>query len=264
MAPNSLDTAPHKRHYALLLRLGMWPSVLIITTGSVLASIVLTSGFMWLSGVRDEAWPTIIAASIAVPLCVASVVGIVMMRMLLQLDAARRLVQEMAVTDGLTGICNRRHFMDLAGAEFLKAGHEDLPLSVMMVDADHFKTINDRYGHASGDEVLRSIPQVAKDCVRRADVLARYGGEEFVVLLPLTGAGDAAEVAERLRAAVEALHIPATDGAVLRVTVSVGVATRQPQTPSLSALLKAADEALYRAKAAGRNRVESGDAVAAG
>ncbi len=249
---------PRKPRYALLLRLGMWRGVLAIMLVSILASMVMTPLLMLLIGVPDDSWPRVLWGAALVPIGVAGVVGTVVMRMLMELDAVRRQVQELAVTDGLTGICNRRHFLELAEAEFLKSSRYGLALSVLMVDVDVFKALNDRHGHAIGDEVLRRIAGVATQCLRRADLLARYGGEEFVVLLPLTETGPAAEVAERLRAGVEDFRLDIADGEPLGVTVSVGVATRTAQTPSLHVLLQEADRALYRAKAAGRNRVEVG------
>jgi diguanylate cyclase (GGDEF)-like protein len=128
-------------------------------------------------------------------------------------------------------------------------------LSLLMVDADHFKNVNDQYGHESGDRVLQALSRAASLSVRAVDVVARYGGEEFVVLLPLTAAADALVVAERMRASIEALQIDIEGGSSLRVTVSVGCATFEASACSLRILLSQADKALYEAKSSGRNQV---------
>lgn len=245
-----------------MLRWGMWPSVVVITTFSVFAAEFLAWLMLWVIDAPLQVRPTVLWIAALIPLIVATVVGVVLMRMLVELDAARRLVQEMAITDALTGIFNRRRFMELADAEFAKAGRHDLPLSVLMVDADHFKAINDVYGHVSGDEVLRQIALATKNCVRAEDMLARYGGEEFVVLLPLTGTHAAMVVAERVRVGVGTLRIDSVAGVVLQVTVSIGVATRTPETKTLNALIDSADKALYCSKTHGRNRVECGEQCA--
>jgi diguanylate cyclase (GGDEF)-like protein len=139
--------------------------------------------------------------------------------------------------------------------QFNKARRYGLVLSLLMVDADHFKNVNDQYGHASGERVLQALSRAASSSVRAVDVVARYGSEEFVVLLPLTAAADALQVAERMRASIEALQIGIEGGSSLRVTVSVGCATCAGAACSLGTLLSQADKALYRAKASGRNQV---------
>jgi diguanylate cyclase (GGDEF)-like protein len=175
-----------------------------------------------------------------------------------ELEAARR-SYEKTVRDALTGAHNR-HFLDeRLAAEVSFANRHRTPLTVMFVDADHFKKVNDTYGHAAGDEVLRRVARLLCDSMRTEDVVARYGGEEFVVLLrgvPTTGA---LAVAERVRAGVEALKI-GYGGRWIPVTVSIGVATMSAERPveSTEALLALADGALYRAKGAGRNRVVLG------
>lgn len=163
----------------------------------------------------------------------------------------------LARTDGLTSLGNRRAFEELGAAEWKAAcGHECAPLSVLLIDVDHFKGFNDLYGHAVGDDALHAVARCIKDSLRRpGDHAVRYGGEEFVVLLPATEAAGALCVAENIRAAVEALDMgnEASEHGVL--TVSIGVAsTRLRHFPHLRALIDAADLALYAAKAAGRNQ----------
>ncbi len=238
-----------------LIRIGLWPAVMLITCGSILASMVLTLIAARVLHFGNGDFVTIMSVAALVPLPIAASVAVVLMRLIRSLDLARRQVHRLAVTDGLTGVCNRRHFMELAEAEFSKARRYGLVLSLLMVDADHFKSVNDQHGHDSGDRVLQALSRAASSSVRAVDVVARYGGEEFVVLLPLTAAADALQVAERMRASIEALQIGIEGGSSLRVTVSVGCATCEAADCSLRTLLNQADKALYRAKASGRNQV---------
>jgi len=156
--------------------------------------------------------------------------------------------------DSLTGVANRRTFDEALESEWRRAGRAGTPVSLVMLDLDWFKDFNDRHGHIAGDERLRVVARTLAATLGRAgDLLARYGGEEFVALLPGTVASDAAAVADRLRASIEAL-VPS--GGLERTTLSAGVATLIPRDDSPSSdLVEAADAALYRAKAQGRNRV---------
>ncbi|GAA4978912.1 sensor domain-containing diguanylate cyclase [Kineococcus glutinatus] len=154
-----------------------------------------------------------------------------------------------AGTDGLTGLANRRTFDAGLDGHLARAERTGSPCSVLLIDLDHFKSVNDRHGHLAGDEVLTALAGVLAAGSRPGDLPARYGGEEFAVVLPDTDADAATAVAERLRAAVE--RMPAS----VPVTASVGVATCGPRHRTAVELLAAADEALYEAKAAGRNRV---------
>jgi diguanylate cyclase (GGDEF)-like protein len=159
-----------------------------------------------------------------------------------------------ALTDPLTGVFNRRTFMDLSNKETARAQRRGSLTSVFMIDIDHFKRINDTYGHPVGDLVIKALAETATKGLRPTDILARYGGEEFVITLPETDGNLAKRVAERLRAALEALAVPA-DGTEVRFTVSIGVATFATGV-SMAAAMERADHALYRAKENGRNRVE--------
>jgi diguanylate cyclase (GGDEF)-like protein len=163
-------------------------------------------------------------------------------------------LENLATTDGLTRLYNRRHFMERAESEFVRSHRYKRELSVFLLDADHFKDINDNHGHETGDRVLRILAETCRLSLRQLDVLGRYGGEEFVVLLPETSASLAQEAAERLRKQIEELRIPASAGDI-RVTVSIGVATAGQTTESVAALINQADRALYEAKRGGRNRV---------
>jgi diguanylate cyclase (GGDEF)-like protein len=157
-----------------------------------------------------------------------------------------------ATTDGLTGLMNRRYFMDIAEQALDTCRRYGHPCSVLMLDADHFKAINDRYGHPVGDEVLVALARVLRKMLRRSDLIARYGGEEFVMLLPHTSAAAALATAQRLRERCGQLVLSRSEGTV-RVTVSIGVAT-WVAGESLARMLSRADAALYVAKARGRNQ----------
>lgn len=168
----------------------------------------------------------------------------------LQLEALSR-------SDSLTGLANRRAFDEILNIEWARARHSGNPLTMFMVDVDHFKNYNDRYGHQAGDRCLQEIAQVLKSAARRAgDVCARYGGEEFAIILPDTEPEVAAQIAETIRAKCQRLAILHEDTDPGVVTISLGVVTiRTDASSSASLLIETADKALYRAKKSGRNRV---------
>ncbi|HLZ97975.1 MAG TPA: diguanylate cyclase [Steroidobacteraceae bacterium] len=158
-----------------------------------------------------------------------------------------------ALTDPLTGLHNRRGLEGRAEAVHFRPGGAPVTQVWIMVDIDHFKRVNDTYGHEAGDEVLKAVAEALRSTARGADIVARFGGEEFVLVLPDTGAEMALRIAERLRLAIEALSTE-VDGQVIRVTASFGVAQRAAQENQLE-VLERADAALYESKKGGRNRV---------
>jgi diguanylate cyclase (GGDEF)-like protein/PAS domain S-box-containing protein len=166
-------------------------------------------------------------------------------------------VQHLATRDPLTGCLNRRHFLTLAGQELERSLRYKRPISLLMLDIDHFKDFNDRYGHPIGDQILCALVNLCQERLRSVDVVGRYGGEEFLILVPETGAEGALKVAERLRAEIEMTKVE-TPAGYLSLTVSIGVATIESefeQAQTVDALIKRADLAVYSAKAAGRNCV---------
>ena len=166
-------------------------------------------------------------------------------------------VRNLAIRDSLTDLFNHRHIMDLVNHEFERVGRYQNAFSVLMIDLDHFKSINDQHGHPAGDAVLREMAHLLRDQLRATDSLGRYGGEEFVAVLPHTGAEEARQTAERIRYQVQQRRFHSGESEV-RLSVSVGMATcPAPGVASSEALLREADKALYRAKEAGRNRVAS-------
>jgi diguanylate cyclase (GGDEF)-like protein/PAS domain S-box-containing protein len=166
-------------------------------------------------------------------------------------------LRRLATTDPLTGAANRRHFMSAAEIELERSVRYGHQMSVVMLDIDHFKKVNDRYGHAGGDDALKATVAACYDTLREVDLVGRIGGEEFAILLPETDAAGALEMAERLRARIATIRVAATDDAVITFTASLGTAGRDSET-TIDSLLARADQALYRAKAEGRNRVLAG------
>lgn len=175
------------------------------------------------------------------------------------LQTAHASLAQLATTDGLTGLANRRRFDEFLGQQWTRAQALDQPLGLMLVDIDHFKAYNDRYGHPAGDQCLCTVGQTLQGALRRpADLVARWGGEEFAAVLSDTDLDAALAAAERVRAGVQARGIVhAASRCALSVTVSIGLVVMRPAqaTGGIGELLRLADEALYRAKSGGRNRV---------
>jgi diguanylate cyclase (GGDEF)-like protein len=177
-----------------------------------------------------------------------------------RLDLERKIVEhrqledelrQLAATDGLTGALNRAGFFESAQQMYEQRQH----LALLMVDVDHFKSINDQYGHAVGDSALRHLAVMLRQATRGTDLLGRVGGEEFVVVLPSSSMAKAASVAERIRSRVADSALEWGDRSI-EMTISIGVATRQPNDHTIDDIMVRADSALYRAKNSGRNRVE--------
>lgn len=164
-------------------------------------------------------------------------------------------LENLSITDALTGIANRRHFEWRLSEEVERARRYKYPLSALLLDLDHFKQVNDNYGHQIGDIVLQQVAQRLKSSLRRTDFLARYGGEEFVVLAPQTPAERAIILGERLRQVIAESPITVSDDLQIRITLSVGIAVFPDHAQNESELIGAADAALYKAKQMGRNRV---------
>ena len=163
-------------------------------------------------------------------------------------------IYRMTIHDGLTSVSNKRHLDEFLDREFARSRRHGRDLAVLLLDIDHFKRVNDNLGHLTGDYVLRELAQIVNSRVRREELFARYGGEEFVLVLPETDRDGAIRYAEIVRAMIEE-HRFAFDGAEIPITVSIGVGGFDPDMGRPNDILRAADEALYRAKNAGRNRV---------
>jgi diguanylate cyclase (GGDEF)-like protein len=165
-------------------------------------------------------------------------------------------LHRLATTDPLTGLYNRRSFFDQLHQELSRAGRYRRPLTLLFLDVDHFKEINDRHGHPAGDQALKSLALLLQAESRRNDIVGRIGGEEFATVLVECGLDQAREAAERLRRQVERLRVDSDQGP-LSMTVSIGLAQAVSDQERLEQLLKRADRALYQAKRQGRNRVSA-------
>lgn len=164
-------------------------------------------------------------------------------------------IEAQARTDDLTGVFNRRHFVELAERELERARRYNRPFTLLMIDIDHFKSINDTRGHSTGDVALQGVARVIGETLRGSDIFGRLGGEEFAVALVETGKAEAAEVARRICAAVAEAEIAAPKGGPVRLTVSIGMTQLDGRDIGFDAVLNEADQAMYAAKQAGRNRV---------
>lgn len=243
-----------------LLRIGVTNAVLTITLAACGLSVGVTLAIFAVFPPPAAQLPISLGFSVLIPLLAAPPIGWIIVRLMFEAEAARRVAERLAVTDPLTQVFNRRHFFAVGERGFARVKGAGQALSVLLLDIDNFKSVNDQHGHAVGDQVLKAVAQTCRDGLRGKELLARFGGEEFVVLLPETALVTAAEVAERLRRSVEMLAVAGEGDAVIRPTVSIGVATASAAADSLGSLdqlLAVADQAMYLAKRSGRNRVVS-------
>jgi diguanylate cyclase (GGDEF)-like protein len=240
-----------------LLRMGPRRAVVTITLLSILLSVGITLGIGLSRDPSGVPWIDL-SVAVAVPAIVAPLAASMIVTLMHEVETSRRALRELAVRDGLTNLYNRRFFMARLEAEVARAQREGSPLAVCMIDVDHFKRINDQRGHAAGDLVLERLAGVLVASLRPYDVTARYGGEEFAAVLPGATLPEAELAASRLREAIAAIRIPDFGDAPLpHVTASIGVCNLASQGDSATALLTRADQAMYEAKAGGRNRCVS-------
>lgn len=181
--------------------------------------------------------------------------GLRILRLEEQLMHARKQMEVLAMHDSLTGLLNRRAINEFAEGEFSMASRKNRALSIIMVDVDYFKSVNDRFGHKVGDHTLQNVAEILTMSLRSYDRAGRWGGEEFILILPDTQINGAIIVAERLRVRVEEMVIPLENGESFSVHISLGAACNTGQFQSLVKLIDASDQALYQAKQTGRNRV---------
>ncbi|MDZ7666661.1 MAG: diguanylate cyclase [Desulfotignum sp.] len=200
-----------------------------------------------------------IGLGIAASLLLLGIILFLISRLAGRLSDAYSTIEKMSITDDLTQVFNRRHFHTRLDEEIERARRYDHPVSLFMMDIDHFKPVNDNYGHQTGDEVLNTIGGILKSNTRSADIVARYGGEEFVVLLPETKQETARVAAEKIRAAIERHSFTGQEGSLFHLTASFGVSfldvTDQNTADIADRIVKKADDAMYQAKETGRNRV---------
>ncbi|MES2608647.1 MAG: GGDEF domain-containing protein [Pseudomonadota bacterium] len=266
MRPSSQDPfEPHggmplRRHLsAWITRLGALRATMLVTLAGALGSLGLT--WLLVHGMGHSEMGDALWISLLVPIPLGILFGGTTILLVIALESARQQVQEMALADALTGLGNRRRFVPAARREVDLARRHGQPLALLMMDIDHFKRINDTYGHQVGDLALQEIGRRCTHALRHTDLLARWGGEEFVMLLPNTGAEQALLLAERVRQAVSATPLLlATQKEPIPMTVSIGVVgVPVGRFATLDALIQFADRALYSAKSDGRDKVTVSD-----
>ncbi len=236
----------------------IWMTLPALIATSVLASVGMLFALTELMGMGyGPTFRRSITIAIVAPILVTAPIGGFIVRLLREVDAARRIAQASASVDPLTGLMNRRRMTQIGAAELEPSRRQSTECAVALMDVDDFKRINDEFGHGAGDGVLQGVARALCEAADGVDHVARWGGEEFVVLMPGASLEDALAQAERLRTAVERLAIAAGRGRPVRCTVSIGLATAG-QLESFEELVNRADRAMYRAKAAGKNRVAVG------
>jgi len=239
---------------AALQRLGPRPASWLFCAFVTLVCVALSQLLVSLMGRGDRPTAALVAAVCGFTL--AALLSHCVLALLAHLDRALRFTARYATRDSLTGLCNRRQFLSLVEREWSLARRYQTPCALVLIDIDHFKHINEAFGHACGDMLLRQVAEVSGETLRQADVLARYGGEEFMIFLPHTDPLGALDVAERIRERVQALDF-GWNAQPVPVSVSIGVAVLKVQHSSFDDLLNDADEALHLAKAEGRNCVRA-------
>lgn len=231
----------------LLLGLQLWRNPRAYLPFAGLASALIVIGAVL--GPHDAPlYPLLINRALTVTLIVLW--SLILARNIKQTDK----LMNLSMTDPLTGVLNRRQYMIASAAELTRTRRYGFPLSVLMIDIDNFKRINDTYGHAVGDLTIRTLASTTRAALRLPDILARYGGEEFVVTMPQTAEPEALRVAERLRQNLGSVEIVTKDGP-LTITVSIGLAQWMPGESTIEDVLDRADKALYVAKHNGKNQV---------
>jgi diguanylate cyclase (GGDEF)-like protein len=253
--PNADHSVFRRFLRAMVLRFGRWKTCVAVTLIGMLASLAMSLVINLLIGrSAHELWVSLLMSA-GIPALIAPPVTWLVISLLQDAERARRAAEWLAVTDPLTGAFNRRHFFVVGERRFAHSRQAREPVCVLLLDVDNFKSINDQHGHATGDRVLIEVARACKMSLRDADLLARYGGEEFVALLPATDLPEALLVAERVRTSVADTQVATDGGAVVRPTVSVGVAMLAAGLVSFDGLLAQADAAMYDAKRSGKNRV---------
>jgi diguanylate cyclase (GGDEF)-like protein len=247
------DPAWLRRASTWALRLGPWGATVALTAATTVAAMPVALVVALATG---TAWPAALAVAAACTLALTPPIGGLIVRLMFKVEAARRQLTMQATHDPLTGLQNRRHFLALAEREWARCQRYGTDGALLLIDADHFKSINDTHGRACGDALLRDIARVTAQTLRPSDLLARLVGEELAVFLPHTDPLGALDAAERIRVQLGDLRLD-WQGAQVGTTVSIGVASVNTTQPSLDALIQDADMALYAAKQSGRNCVRS-------
>ncbi|WP_260704933.1 GGDEF domain-containing protein [Edaphobacter flagellatus] len=233
-----------------VLRFGHGRALLLLTLASTLGSVLVTLTLAWLLGLTGVGYLYSGVIGTIVPMIMVPLTMSRIIRLTVELGEARAKLHYMATHDSLTSTYNRSYFMSRFEAERRRAQKIKAPLSIMMIDVDEFKSINDCYGHIGGDIALEAIARAIRTPLRPQDTLARYGGEEFIVLLPETALDEACAIAERLRRSVSMTRVSIQEETIA-VTVSIGLSSVEQ---GFAHVIDRADAALYEAKRGGRNR----------
>ncbi|HJV96402.1 MAG TPA: GGDEF domain-containing protein [Albitalea sp.] len=252
--PASPEPGRLQRLVRLGLRLGPLRATLALTLLAAVLAVLISQLVVIAVGHGDYlvvALSALLAAGLLAPLPAA-----LLLRLAFELTQARQQLSVRATQDELTGVHNRPHFMTLVAREWDRARRYNTAAALLLIDADHFRRVNEAHGQLCGDELLRRIAQTTGASLRQPDVLARFGGEEFIVFLPHTDLLGALDVAERIRSQVQALSV-AWQGTPVGTTVSIGMAPMRAELPSLDWMIHEADTALCVAKADGCNCVRT-------
>ncbi len=237
--------------HPIFLKLGFVKTVILLTVFTVCVSLIVSIVVMYIYGRVD---PEGLVIAIVVPVIVVPLTIISLMKTAFELVEAELELKKLAITDELTGIFNRRYFLDVAEREIARALRFGKPFAAILLDIDGFKKINDRYGHGAGDAVLVNLASICKRHCRKIDTFARYGGDEFYFLLPECTREEAQIFAERIRSAIEKMRVD-YEGNSIPVTASLGVQSFTGAEDSLDRLLIRTDSAMYAAKQAGKNQI---------
>lgn len=235
------------------IKLGFVRTVIVITIFTACVSAAITFGAMYFDNSMVVNLHGIVI-SFLVPVIVIPITSLSFLKTVFRLAAAESELNKLAITDELTGIYNRRYFLDVAEREIARALRFGKPFATILLDIDGFKKINDGHGHAAGDAVLVTLASICQRHCRKIDTFARYGGDEFYFLLPECTREEAVTFAERIRSAIEQIKVDFS-GHAIPVTVSLGVQTFTGSEDSLDRLLIRTDKAMYAAKQAGKNTV---------
>jgi len=238
----------------LIVKLGQVKTVILVTIFSCITSVLITLVFLLSFFDEVQNITSHLIVSILVPLILTPIISSVMFGMFFRLSELEIQMREAATYDSLTGLLNRRTFMEQGSYLFHLARREGFGLSVLLLDLDHFKSINDEFGHAGGDRVLESFGKVARQVSRKSDICGRLGGEEFAFILPNTSSEQAWTFADRLHKAVRKTIIM-YDGSAIRFTLSIGIAAfAEGEVENIDRSLNLADKAMYQAKKNGKDQ----------
>jgi diguanylate cyclase (GGDEF)-like protein len=235
---------------------GVGKGVAYMTFGSILVSVLMTA--LITNIFRNPVGLLGYSLAILIPAVIASVASYFTLSLYFELEQSRMEIRELAITDDLTQVFNRRYFFELVGRELERSRRNGTPLAIVLFDIDDFKLVNDNHGHLAGDLVLQEMCSACQVIVRPYDIFARFGGEEFVFLLPDTDESRARAFAERLRQLIARQVVVTYNDSRMQITISIGVAVFNSKMDTVDDLISRADRALYKAKGFGKNRLEIG------